>query len=187
MPSVSRSEHSHEWFAQEDITDSISRNEKINNKINTLSSFALSNMTDSYHESLPSSLLVCSCEAAEINREMHTIRSNATEILDATYQEINAHEVQLADHLKEIKDLEEELRSLEREETKILSRIHDKEQITCGDKHNGDEDKMQMKIRSNGELTSELKRRDAKIRELENELLQNTICFRSNTETHGDQ
>jgi len=144
----------------------------------TLTSVTLPNMADSYLESLPSSLLVCSCEAAEIKREMRKIRSNATEILDATYQEINANEVQLADHLKEIKDLEEELRSVEREEMKILSRIHDREEIICGNKHNADEDIM--KMRSNGELTltSELKRRDAKIRELENELLQNTILLK---------
>jgi len=75
----------------------------------TLTSFALpTNMTDSCsYESLPSSLLVCSCEAAEINhREMRKLpRINATEqeILDATYQEINTNIVQLADQLKEVK------------------------------------------------------------------------------------
>jgi len=125
------------------------------------------------------SLLICSCEAAEVERKMINLQQNATEALNSTYQQISGSEMQLAGRLKEIHELNEELLNVEKEEREILSRIqgieHRKHQneITAGE-ITGDTDMKEMKLKFTEELSSEIKQRDAKIEELESELLQNT-------------
>jgi Arc/MetJ-type ribon-helix-helix transcriptional regulator len=72
--------------------------------------------------------------------------------------------------VKEIHELVEELLNVEKEEREILSRIQDIELRTRRSGvigHKVDE-----------EFSSEIKQRDAKIQELENELLHNTNLLR---------
>jgi Arc/MetJ-type ribon-helix-helix transcriptional regulator len=78
--------------------------------------------------------------------------------------------MQLDGQVKEIHELVEELLNVEKEEREILSRIQDIELRTRRSGvigHKVDE-----------EFSSEIKQRDAKIQELENELLHNTNLLR---------
>jgi|EP00979_Chaetoceros_neogracilis_P019436 hypothetical protein len=117
-----------------------------------------------------SSLLVCSCDAAVAEREMISLQKIATETLSSTYQDINRSEMQLDGQVKEIHELVEELLNVEKEEREILSRIQDIELRTRRSGVIGH--------RVDEEFSSEIKQRDAKIQELENELLHNTNLLR---------
>jgi Arc/MetJ-type ribon-helix-helix transcriptional regulator len=72
--------------------------------------------------------------------------------------------------VKEIHELVEELLNVEKEEREILSRIQDIELRTRRSGVIGH--------RVDEEFSSEIKQRDAKIQELENELLHNTNLLR---------
>jgi Arc/MetJ-type ribon-helix-helix transcriptional regulator len=78
--------------------------------------------------------------------------------------------MQLDGQVKEIHELVEELLNVEKEEREILSRIQDIELRTRRSGVIGH--------RVDEEFSSEIKQRDAKIQELENELLHNTNLLR---------
>ena len=113
----------------------------------------------------------CECRSCEIQRELYLLRENSDQLLNEEYNELNSSEIELSRYLKEINDLEEDLKMSQMEENELYLELEKLErQMSDGEQYY--EDYRSHKA-SDPALELELKRRDDKIKEMEEDLIEN--------------